>query len=82
VIDLPYGITPKERSIAARSLQDDLQFCAMIRSAESSRLDPVSSAVSVTTSRLHENDAASEIAKSVDDLASIAKAIDELPIRE
>ena len=70
-IELPYGLAPKERGIAAIALHDDLQFCATIRSAP--RVDPLRESLTQVTGRLRTRDEPAEIARAVEDLARIAK---------
>ncbi len=81
-IDLPYGLAPKERGIAAIALHDDLQFCVTIRNADASRLDPLRERITVMSGRFRSHDEAAEIAAAVEALAKIASELDELPLRE
>ena len=81
-IDLTYGLSPKERSVAGIHLNKDLLFCTMIRGGDSAARDALSGRVSVAAGKLSSSDAPADISKRVSELAAVAAEITALPIRD
>lgn len=82
IIDLPYGMSPRERGIAGVALHKRMQFCVYARKGEENALDALSSRANSEVGKLSKLDAPADVAATVNALAKMAEEIDQLPIRD
>jgi len=82
IVDLPYGMSPRERSIASLQLHKRLQYCVYQRKAEEKALDALSNRANSEVGKLSSLDAPADIATALDALANTAAEIGRLPVRD